>query len=81
MMTANEARLKTEETIKNDLDLEMHNIELKIEEAIKQGKDIIDTPDISYQAKTLLKELGYNVSSGSHYNEYYCYVDWRTHND
>ena len=77
MLSAKEANAKTFSKIKAHINVELFEIEQKINEAIDRGKYSItcDHP-LEIETKNKLEELGYKVYVGSQYNETYCSISW-----
>ena len=77
MISANEARKKTEEIRNNGVYQELKRIEREIEEAIgKGGNNIALDGTISHPTANYLRQLGYEVHTGSQYNESYITIKW-----
>lgn len=77
MITANEAREKTESVRQNGVKREMERIEQEIEQAISKGDNNIALDGtISHPTAECLRNLGYEVSTGSQYNEEYFTIKW-----
>ncbi len=77
MITANEAREKTELARQSDTKREMERIEHEIEQAISKGDNNIALDGaISHTTAKCLRNLGYEVHTGSQYNESYFTIKW-----
>ena len=80
MISANRARKKTEavrNARNNNGKYEMKNIEREIEDAINRGENKISfVGTISQQTTERLRKLGYEVHTGSQYNESYFTIKW-----
>ena len=77
MISANEAREKTEEVRNSGFERELKRIEHEIEEAIRKGDNNIALDGtISRQTANYMQQLGYEVHSGSQYNESYFTIKW-----
>ncbi len=77
MISASEARKKTENNINNCATKELSEIMEKIDRAIANGKfSISDDGYLQSQTRKKLEELGYKVETGSQYNEGYYSVSW-----
>ena len=77
MISAREAREKTEAVRNNGVEWELKRIEHEIEEAIRNGDNNIALDgSISYQMANFLRQLGYEVHTNSQYNESYFTIEW-----
>lgn len=77
MISANEAREKTEAVRNNGVERELEKIEHEIEEAIRNGDNNIGLDGtISHPAANYMRQLGYEVHTGSQYNESYFTIKW-----
>lgn len=77
MISASEARKKTENNINNCITKELSEIMEQINEAIEDGKFSISNDEyLQSETKQRLEELGYKVKTGSQYNESYYSVSW-----
>lgn len=77
MISANEAREKTEAVRNNGVERELERIEHEIEEAIRNGDNNIALDGtISHQTANYMRQLGYEVHTGSQYNESYFTIKW-----
>ena len=77
MISASEARKKTENNINNCATKELSEIMQEIDEAIEDGKFSISNDGyLQSKTKQRLEELGYKVKTGSQYNESYYSVNW-----
>ena len=77
MISAAEARGKTEAVRNNGVEREMEKIEHEIEEAIRNGDNNIALDGtISHPTANYMRQLGYEVQTGSQYNESYFTIKW-----
>ena len=77
MISANEAREKTEAVRNNGVERELERIEHEIEEAIRNGDNNIALDGtISHTTANYMRKLGYEVHTGSQYNESYFTIKW-----
>lgn len=77
MITANEAREKTEAVRQSGIKREMERIEHEIEQAISIGdNNIVLDFGISHFTVECLRGLGYEVNAGNQYNESYFTIKW-----
>lgn len=77
MISANEAREKTEAVRNNSVERELERIEHEIEEAIRKGDNNIALDGtISHQTANYMRQLGYEVHTSSQYNESYFTIKW-----
>ncbi len=77
MISASEARKKTENNINNCITKELSEIMRQIEKAIANGKFSISNDGyLQSETRKKLEELGYKVEIGSLYNEGYYGVSW-----
>ena len=77
MISAKEAREKSEQNKQNILNKEMAIIEEEINKAIVKGQDYTCIgSEISSRAKQILEQLGYKVERGRQYNESYTSIEW-----
>ena len=77
MISAEEARKMTETAIKNGVKNEVERIEREMDEAIKEGHNSISLDGtISRPTVEYLRKLGYEVNTGSQYNESYFTINW-----
>ena len=78
MISAKEAREKSEQNKQNILNKEMAIIEEEINKAIVKGQDYTYIGSaISSKVKQILEQLGYKVKYGQQYNESYTSIEWR----
>ena len=77
MLSAEDARKKANEKIDVLVEREIREIEGKVIAACEEGKTTI-TVDGYLQDKTVirLQELGYDVVTGSQYNQLYYTISW-----
>ncbi len=77
MISANEAREKTEAVRNNSVKRELERIEHEIKEAISKGNNNIALDGtISNPTENYLQQLGYEVYTDSQYNESYFTIKW-----
>ncbi len=77
MISASEARKKTENNINSCVTKELSEIMRQIEKAISNGKFSISNDGyLQSVTEQRLEELGYKVTTGSQYNEGYYSVSW-----
>lgn len=77
MTTASEARKKTEAVRNNGVKRDVERIEREIQEAISKGDNNIALDGvISRPTAEYLRSLGYEVNTGSQYNESYFTIKW-----
>ena len=77
MITAQEAAKQTEEALRSMVTVELQKIERDIMRLISEGKRCYSFDGtISSNAKEELKKLGYEVNTGSQYNESYVSIKW-----
>lgn len=77
MISANDARLNTENNIDLCMTQELSKIEKQITEAISKGKfSICNDGILQHTTRQKLEELGYQVQTGSQYNESYYSINW-----
>lgn len=77
MISANEAREKTEAVRNNSVKRELERIEHEIKEAISKGDNNITLDGtISNLTENYLRQLGYEVYTDSQYNESYLTIKW-----
>lgn len=77
MITASEARAKTEAVRNDGVSREMERIEREIEQAICKGDNNIALDGtIKRETAEHLRSLGYEVHIGSQYNESYFTIKW-----
>lgn len=77
MISADEAREKTEAVRNNGVERELERIEHEIEEAISNGDNNIALDGtIKPTTANYLRQLGYEVHAGSQYNESYFTIKW-----
>lgn len=77
MITASEARAKTEAVRNGSVSREMETIEREIEQAICKGDNNIALDGtIKRETADHLRSLGYEVHVGSQYNESYFTIKW-----
>ncbi len=77
MISAIEARKKTENNINNCVTKELSEIMEKINKAITNGKFSISNDGyLETETEQRLEELGYKIKTGSQYNESYYSVSW-----
>lgn len=77
MITASEAKAKTEAARNDDISREMERIEREIEQAICKGDNNIALDGaIKRETAEHLRSLGYEVHVGSQYNESYFTIKW-----
>lgn len=77
MISANEAREKTEAVRNNGIERELERIEHEIEKAIRNGGNSIALDGtISDPTANYMRKLGYEVHTSSQYNESYFAIKW-----
>ena len=77
MISADDAREKTEAIRNSVVERELERIEHEIDEAIRKGDNNIALDgSISPLAANHLRQLGYEVCTGSQYNESYFTIKW-----
>lgn len=77
MISANEARKKTESVRNNGVERELERIEHEIEKAINKGDNNIALDGtISHPTANYMRQLGYEVHAGNQYNESYFTIKW-----
>lgn len=77
MISANEAREKTEAVRNSGVEHELERIEHEIEEAISKGDNNIALDGtISHPTANYMRQLGYEVHTGGQYNESYFTIKW-----
>jgi len=77
MISASEARKKTENNINNCVTKELSEIMEKINKAIANGKFSISNDGyLETETERRLEELGYKIKTDSQYNESYYSVSW-----
>lgn len=77
MITAKEAAEVAEEVIRNALTTELKDIEKRIMEEVEEGRrSCTFDGSISKEARKELERLGYEVKTGSQYNESYVIISW-----
>ncbi len=77
MISASEARKKTENNINNCATKELSEIMEKIDKAIANGKFSISNDGyLQFETEQRLEELGYKIKTGSQCNESYYTVSW-----
>ena len=78
LLSASESHKKTVNNIKNCSTKELAKISKKISEAIVNGRfSISDNGYLQPETIQRLEELGYNVQTGSQYNEQYWSISWK----
>ena len=77
MITAKEAAEKAEYILRNALTTELKDIERRITEEVEEGRRSCSFDgSISSDARKELEQLGYEVKTGSQYNESYVIISW-----
>lgn len=77
MISAEEAREKTEAVRNNGVEQELKRIEHEIDKAISNGDNNIALDgSISHPTANYLRQLGYEVHNGGKYNESYFTIKW-----
>lgn len=78
MFTAQEARNISNEAYKEQIDAELASIMPEIEAAMRKGEYScwIDETNISSATRTYLKELGYEITFSTQYNETEYKITW-----
>ena len=77
MITAKEAAEKAEYILRNALTTEFKDIERHITEEVEEGRrSCCFDGSISSGARKELERLGYEVKTGSQYNESYVIINW-----
>jgi len=77
MLSAAEARMKTNYHRTLNAELEMLTIEEQINEAVSKGRSFItNSGTLQHETKQKLKELGYIVTIGNQYNDFYYTIAW-----
>ena len=77
LLTADEARSKTQENIQKCLTAELHKLSGQINNAIAEGKYSISNDGyLQHETRLRLEELGYKIQTGSQYNESYYSISW-----
>ena len=77
MITAKRAAEVAEEVLRNALTTELKDIERCIMEEVEEGrKSCSFDGSISKEARKELERLGYEVKTGSQYNESYVIISW-----
>ena len=77
MLSAKEANSKTFSKIKAHINVELFEIEQKINEAIDRGKySITCDHHLKIETRKKLEELGYKVAVGHQYNDTYYNISW-----
>lgn len=78
LISAKEAYEKTKEIVYNCYELQMQEIMEHIEKEVMAGSYYYcGTGNLSKNAKDKLIELGYEVQTGSQYNEPYYSISWK----
>ncbi len=78
MLSANEAKKKTQDNINNCITQEFKKIEEQINDAIFEGEySISNNGRLKHIIKEKLKELGYKIEISSQYNEPYYIISWK----
>ena len=73
---AEETRKQTLQNIESGTTKELKEISEKISNAVKNGEFFIVLDKLSYTSRNQLEYLGYNIDSGSQYNEIYYKISW-----
>ena len=77
MLSANEAKRKTQSNINNCVTSELEKLDMQISEAISNGKfSICNDGVLSLVVQKKLATLGYKIKTGSQYNESYYSISW-----
>lgn len=78
MFTAQEVRNISDEAYKEQIDTELASIVPEIEAAMRKGEYScwIDETNISSATRTYLKELGYEITFSTQYNETEYKITW-----
>lgn len=77
MLSASEARAKTQDKINNRITKKLAELEKQIDCAVASGKySISNSGCLQSEIKQRLEELGYKVTTGSQYNESYYCISW-----
>lgn len=78
MLSANEARAKTQNNIDDCVRQELKRLDEQISEAIAGGEfSIRNDGSLQPDTQKKLEELGYEVKTGTQYNESYYSVSWK----
>lgn len=77
MLSASEAKNKTQNNIDNCVTQELEKLNKQISSAILDGKFSICNDGVLQSAtRSKLESLGYKIETGSQYNESYYSVSW-----
>lgn len=77
MITAKEAAEKAEYILHNNITTELKDIERRVTEEIEEGRRSCSFDgSISSGARKELERLGYEMKTGSQYNESYVIISW-----
>lgn len=77
MLSASEAKAKTQNNIDSCVTQELNKLDKQISEAISNGKfSICNDGILQHTTQERLESLGYKVETGSQYNESYYSVSW-----
>ena len=78
MLSASEARTKTQNNINDCAAKELAKLEEQISNAILEGKfSISNDGSLQLSTRQKLEKLGYKVTTGSQYNEPYYNISWQ----
>lgn len=78
MLSASEARTKTQNNINDCTTKELAKLEEQMANAILEGKFSISNDGcLQFSTRQRLEELGYKVTTGSQYNEPYYSISWQ----
>lgn len=77
MITAREARIKTQDVIDKCLTKELSQIDELIQDAISNGTfEMHSEGSLSETTRKALEANGYTVKTGSQYNQSYYFIKW-----
>lgn len=78
MLSASEAKAKTQNNIDDCVTQELNKLDEQISNAIAEGKfSISNDGSLQLETRKKLEELGYEIKSGTQYNESYYSVSWK----
>lgn len=82
MLSASEAKAKTQNNIDDCVTQELSKLNDQILDAITNGKfSISNEGSLQPETRKKLEELGYEIKTGTQYNESYYSISWGKEND